>query len=105
MTDSSRERSPNPDVIAHRRASALVAPFLPKLQQWNLYAASSAAREASRLTTEKERDTLRGRRLEVIAEVHSEFVRFSEAIAAEPAHPRIADVDAAFRRLLRTLDF
>ncbi len=104
MIDRSRERTRNPDVVASRRAKLIVAPFLPKLGQWNLNAASWAAREASHLTTDDERRALRSQRSDLVAEILKEFNRFREAVADEPRHTRIEDVEAAFRRLLRTLD-
>lgn len=105
MDDSRRERSRNPDVMAGRRANLVVAPFLPKLAKWNLCAAYWPAQEASHLTSEGERRVLRSRRRDLIVEICGEFERFRDTVADEPGHARIADVDAAFRRLLRTLDY
>jgi len=105
MDDKSRQRTSNPEVQANRRANTTVAPFLAKLGQWNLQAANWAAREASPATTEAERNALRHQRREVAAEIESQFELFKAAVTEEPGHARVADVHAAFQRLLRTLQY
>ena len=105
MDDSRRTRTRNLEVMAGRRANLVVAPFLPKLAQWNLYSAYWPAQEASHLLSEGERRVLHSRRRDLVIEIFGEFERFRDTVADEPGHARIADVDAAFRRLLRTLDY
>lgn len=105
MDEKSRERTRNPEVLANRRANTTVAPFLAKLGQWNLEAANWAAREASPATTEAEREAIRDRRRQVAAEIESEFQLFRAAVTEEAGHARVADVHAAFQRLLRTIRY
>jgi PAS domain-containing protein len=105
MDEKIRERTRNPEVQANRRANQTVAPFLAKLGQWNLQAASWAARESSPATTEAEREDLRRRRLQAVIEIESEFQLFKAAVIEETGQARIADVNAAFQRLLRTINY
>lgn len=102
MNDSQSSRHV-PAVAAARQALAVVRPFLPRLEDWNHRAAKLTGMLFSHITSEAEKARQRELLSELIEEVEASRIEFETAIEYEPPHGRIADVQAAFNRLLSIL--
>lgn len=103
MQDSQSTRRQVPEAAAGRRALAVVQPFLPQLEQWNSRAAKISGMLLSHLLSEGEKARQRELLGALVEEVEAGQILFEEAVEHEPRHGRIADVRAAFDRLLSIL--
>lgn len=96
-------RHPKTSVEELRRAQGTLKPFLGGLADWNGKVAQFRERAASPYSNEEERRLARLEAGALLAEVRRRHSEFRSAIKGEPAHGRIADVDAAFERLIEQL--
>lgn len=106
MTDldtTPRRRRPSHDLAARQQATQIIRPFLTRFEDWNHRAARASASILSHVTTEAEKARHRDDLAQLRAEVEANYGEFLTAVAGEPQHGRIDDVDAAFERLLGVL--
>ena len=98
-----RRRRPPQELAARQQAVAIIRPFLPRFEDWNHRAARASASILSHVTTEPEKKRHRDDLAQLRGEVEAAYDEFQSAVAGQPPHSRIDDVDAAFERLLSVL--
>lgn len=103
LTNEVRRRARNLDVAARFRAVDLIHPFLGSFEDWNRRAARVGALMVSHAATGAEKTAHREELRALRAEVQSSYDQFRAAVADQPHHGRIDDVDAAFERMLSVL--
>lgn len=100
MFDGRAHRATNLDVAQRRRAFSSVRPFLRRFDGWHTRAALAHALLIARRGDE---DDARRRLTELKQEVEAAYKDFRQAVAQEPPHSTIRDVDRTFSRLLRNI--
>lgn len=103
LTNDIRRRARNLDVAARFRAVDVIRPFLGSFESWNKRAARVGALMVSHAATGAEKASYREELRALRAEVQSSYDQFRAAVADQPRHGRIDDVDAAFDRMLAAL--
>lgn len=104
FTDFRRPTRASPlDATAKRQATLIVGPFLKNFEGWNQRAARTGALMLSHATTESERARYRDDLIVLRDQVELAYNEFRDAVADQPSHGRIDDVDAAFDRMLSVL--
>lgn len=98
-----RRRRPPEELAARRQATQIIRPFLSRFEDWNHRAARASASILSHVTTEPEKARHRDDLAQLRSEVEAAYDEFQSAVAGQPPHSRIDDVDAAFERLLSVL--
>ena len=88
---------------ARHEVIQLIRPFLGRFEDWNIRAARASATILSHMTADAEKSAQRARLSELRAEIEAEYARFEAATKGRGGLARVADVDAAFRRLLAML--
>jgi len=88
---------------ARHEVIQLIRPFLGRFEDWNIRAARASATILSHMTAEVEKTAQRQRLTDLRSEIEAEYARFEAATAGRRGLARVADVDAAFGRLLSML--
>ena len=88
------------EVAEHRRVLHLVRPFMDRFPDWNHRAARASATILSHVTLPEEKQEHRRLLDDLNAEVEAAYAQFEAIVAGHPYHSRIADIRAAFERLL-----
>lgn len=103
-TNGVSRRARNLDVAARFQAVDVVHPFLASFEGWNKRAARVGALFVSHAATGPEKVRYREELVALGAEVQRSYDQFRAAVADQPRHGRIDDVEHAFNRILSALE-
>lgn len=101
--DETRHRSSPIDAQQRRQAAETLKPFMSALTGWNSKIAYLRGRADSVYSSDEDQTLARLESGTLLAEIRHRHADFRSAIKGEPAHSRLDDVDAAFRRLIDQL--